>query len=86
MLERAIFVSSAAMDPDLARRLANRLEAMVGSISMHRSRRRLRAEGTPTVIASGSPAAHTQAMPALSAMAAKIYGLGEKPGQAATFK
>jgi L-threonate 2-dehydrogenase len=85
---RAVFVSSATMDPDLARRLANRLEAM-GRLYLDApiSGGALRAgEGTLTVIASGSPAAHAQARPAFRAIAAKIYELGDEPGQAAAFK
>jgi L-threonate 2-dehydrogenase len=88
MPEGAVFVSSATMDPDVARRLANRLEAMGrlyldAPISGGAERA---AEGTLTVIASGSPAAYTKATPALGAMAAKIYELGEEPGNGAAFK
>src|SRR6476661_7126009 len=88
MPEGAVFVSSATMDPDVARRLANRLEAM-GRLYLDApiSGGALRAaEGTLTVIASGSPAAYTKAAPALGAMAAKIYELGEEPGHGAAFK
>jgi len=38
------------------------------------------------VLASGSPAAYAKARPALGAMAAKIYELGEEPGRGAAFK
>ena len=88
MPEGAVFVSSATMDPDMARRLANRLEAK-GRLYLDApiSGGALRAaEGTLTVLASGSPAAYAKARPALGAMAAKIYELGEEPGRGAAFK
>ena len=88
MPEGAVFVSSATMGPDMARRLANRLEAM-GRLYLDApiSGGALRAaEGTLTVLASGSPAAYAKARPALGAMAAKIYELGEEPGRGAAFK
>jgi L-threonate 2-dehydrogenase len=88
MPEGAVFVSSATMDPDVARRLGNRLEAM-GRLYLDApiSGGALRAaEGTLTVLASGSPAAYFKARPALGAMAAKIYELGEEPGRGAAFK
>jgi 3-hydroxyisobutyrate dehydrogenase len=44
------------------------------------------AEGALTVLASGSDAAFAKAEPALDAMAAKLYRLGDKPGIAAAFK
>jgi 3-hydroxyisobutyrate dehydrogenase len=88
MSEAAVFVSSATMNPDAAQRLAQRLEAM-GRLYLDApisggSQRA--AEGTLTVLASGSPAAFAKARPALRAMAAKIYELGEEPGRGAAFK
>jgi len=44
------------------------------------------AEGALTVLASGSDAAFAAAQPALDAMAAKLYRLGDKPGIGAAFK
>src|ERR1700745_2877935 len=39
-----------------------------------------------TILASGSAAAFAKAQPALDAMAAKLYELGDEPGQGAAFK
>jgi len=88
MPEGAVFVSSATMDPDVARRLAKRLEA-TGRLYLdapisggaHRAE-----EGALTILASGHPAAFAKARPALNAMAAKLYELGDEPGQGAAFK
>ena len=82
----AVFVSSATMDPDVARRLAQRLEPtgrlyLDAPISGGAQRA---AEGALTILASGSPAA--VARPALDDMAAKLYELGDAPGQGAAFK
>jgi putative dehydrogenase len=44
------------------------------------------AQGELTILASGSPAAFTKARPALDAMAAKLYELGDDAGQGAAFK
>jgi putative dehydrogenase len=84
----AVFVSSATMDPDAARRLAQRLEAtgrlyLDAPISGGAQRA---AEGALTILASGAPAAFAAARPALDAMAAKLYELGDAPGQGAAFK
>src|SRR3954465_11285033 len=73
----AVFISSATMDPDVARRLAKQLE-MTGRhyldapISGGAQRA---AQGELTILASGSPAAFSKARPALDAMAAKLYEL-----------
>jgi 3-hydroxyisobutyrate dehydrogenase len=88
MPEGAVFVSSATMDPDVARRLAQRLEAMGrlyldAPISGGAQRA---AEGALTILASGSHEAFAKAKPALDAMAAKLYQLGDAPGQGAAFK
>jgi 3-hydroxyisobutyrate dehydrogenase len=88
MPEGAVFVSSATMDPDVARRLAARLEAMGrlyldAPISGGAQRA---AEGALTILASGSREAFAKAKPALDAMAAKLYQLGDAPGQGAAFK
>jgi L-threonate 2-dehydrogenase len=84
----AVFVSSATMDPDVARRLAKQLEAtgrhyLDAPISGGAQRA---AQGELTILASGSPAAFAKARPALDAMAAKLYELGDAPGQGAAFK
>ena len=44
------------------------------------------AQGELTILASGSPAAFAKARPALDAMAAKLYELGDAAGQGAAFK
>ncbi len=84
----AVFVSSATMDPDVARRLAKQIEAsgrhyLDAPISGGAQRA---AQGELTILASGSQAAFAKARPALDAMAAKIYELGDAAGQGAAFK
>ena len=84
----AVFVSSATMDPDIARRLAQQLEAtgrhyLDAPISGGAQRA---AQGELTILASGSAVAFATAKPALDAMAAKIYELGDAAGQGAAFK
>ncbi|HXN66514.1 MAG TPA: L-threonate dehydrogenase [Bradyrhizobium sp.] len=84
----AVVVSSATMDPDAARRLAKQLEAtgrhyLDAPISGGAQRA---AQGELTILASGSPAAFAKARPALDAMSAKLYELGDAPGQGAAFK
>jgi 3-hydroxyisobutyrate dehydrogenase len=88
MPEGAVFISCATMDPDVARRLAQRLETtgrhyLDAPISGGAQRA---AEGALTVLASGSPAAFAQARPVLNAMAATLYELGDEPGTGAAFK
>ena len=88
MPEGSVFVSSATMDPEVARGLAKRLEAMDrlyldAPISGGAQRA---AEGALTVLASGSAAAFAKARPALDALTAKLYELGDAPGQGAAFK
>ena len=84
----AVFVSSATMDPDIARRLAKQLELtgrhyLDAPISGGAQRA---AQGELTILASGSKAAFAKARPALDAMAAKLYELGDAAGQGAAFK
>lgn len=84
----AVFISSATMDPDVARRLARQLETsgrlyLDAPISGGAQRA---AQGELTVLASGSEAAFARARPALDAMSAKLYELGNEPGQGAAFK
>ena len=86
--EGSVFISSATMDPDIARRLAKQLEAsgrhyLDAPISGGAQRA---AQGELTILASGSPAAFARARPALDAMAAKLYELGDAAGQGAAFK
>jgi L-threonate 2-dehydrogenase len=83
-----VFVSSATMDPDVARRLAKQLEAtgrhyLDAPISGGAQRA---AQGELTILASGSAAAFAKAKPALDAMAAKLYELGDAAGEGAAFK
>lgn len=84
----AVFISSATMDPDIARRLSASLEVtdrlyLDAPISGGAQRA---AQGELTILASGSEAAFAAAKPALDAMAAKVYALGDAPGQGAAFK
>lgn len=84
----ALVMSCATMDPQRARSLAAKSEAkgllyLDSPISGGAQRA---SEGALTVLASGSPAAMTKAEPALAAMAAKVYRLGDEPGIGASFK
>lgn len=84
----AVFVSSATMDPAVARGLAKRVEALGrhyldAPISGGASKA---ASGELTIMASGSKQAFAAARPALDAMAAKVYELGEEAGTGAAFK
>jgi len=88
MPDGAVVVSSATMDPEIARSLAQRVTAagrlyLDAPISGGAQRA---AEGALTVLASGSRAAFAKAKPALDAMAATLYDLGDEPGQGAAFK
>ena len=88
MPDGAVYVSSATMAPQAARELATRLEAtgrlyLDAPISGGAQRA---AEGALTILASGSAAAFAKARPALDAMAAKLYELGDAPGIGASFK
>jgi 3-hydroxyisobutyrate dehydrogenase len=88
MVKDTVFVSSATMDPDMARKFAKELEAtgrhyLDAPISGGAQRA---AQGELTILASGSAAAFAKARPALDAMAAKLYELGDKPGLGAAFK
>lgn len=84
----AVIISSATMGPTDAIGLADQAAAkgllyLDAPISGGAQRA---AEGALTILASGSTAAFAQARPALDAMAAKLYELGEKPGTGASFK
>jgi L-threonate 2-dehydrogenase len=88
MAKDTVFVSSATMDPEVAKGLAKQLEAtgrhyLDAPISGGAQRA---AQGELTILASGSAAAFAKARPALDAMAAKLYELGDAAGQGAAFK
>jgi 3-hydroxyisobutyrate dehydrogenase len=88
MAQGSVFVSSATMAPDIARSLAARLEYqgvhyLDAPISGGAARA---AEGKLTMLASGSEAAFNAAKPALDALTATLYRLGDEPGQGAAFK
>jgi len=84
----AVFVSSATMDPQIARRLGAQLEAsgrryLDAPISGGAVRA---AEGQLTIMASGTAEAFAAARPALKAMAGKLYELGDEAGPGSAFK
>jgi 3-hydroxyisobutyrate dehydrogenase len=88
MPQGAVFISSATMDPAVARRLAARLEAtgrhyLDAPISGGAARA---ASGELTIMASGTRAAFARARPALDAMATRVYELGDEAGFGAAFK
>ena len=77
----AVFISSATMDPDVARRLAKQLEAsgrhyLDAPISGGAQRA---AQGELTILASGSPAAFGKARPALEQRAAETADFLAQP-------
>ncbi|MBX3569777.1 MAG: NAD(P)-dependent oxidoreductase [Rhizobiaceae bacterium] len=84
----AAIVSCATMAPERARALAAKVEAagrlyVDAPISGGAVRA---ADGALTILASGSPAAIEKARPALDAMSAKLYLLGDEAGTGAAFK
>ena len=88
MPQGAVFLGCATADPAAVRALAARLEAtgrlyLDAPISGGAARA---AKGELTIMASGAPAAFAKARPALDAMAAKTYELGDAPGLGAAFK
>lgn len=88
MPQGSVFISSATMSPDMARALAARLEAtgrhyLDAPMSGGAARA---ADGTLTMLASGSEAAFERARPALDAMTGTLYELGSEAGQGAAFK
>jgi 3-hydroxyisobutyrate dehydrogenase len=88
MADGGVFVSSATMAPSVARDLARRLEATGRHyLDAPMSGGAARAEdGQLTMLASGSKAAFAAARPALEAMTATLYELGDAAGQGAAFK
>ena len=88
MAPGSVFVSCATMAPERARALAARLEATGRhylDAPMSGGSQRA-AEGALTMLASGTPAAFATARPALTAMVAKLYELGDEAGVGAGFK
>ncbi|MDQ0009191.1 3-hydroxyisobutyrate dehydrogenase [Luteibacter jiangsuensis] len=88
MAEDGVFISCATMAPDRARRMAARLEAtgrhyLDAPVS---GGARRAADGSLTILASGTEQAFARAAPALDAMSATLHRLGEAPGEAAAFK
>ncbi len=84
----AVFVSSATMAPERARALGARLEDtgrhyLDAPMSGGAARA---ADGQLTMLASGSQAAFAAARPALQAMTATLYELGDEAGLGAAFK
>ncbi|WP_431323186.1 L-threonate dehydrogenase [Rhizobium sp. YTU87027] len=84
----AVFISSATMDPAVARDMSQRTEALGlnyldAPISGGAAKA---ASGALTIMASGSSRAFDTARPALDAMAGKVYELGEAAGTGAAFK
>lgn len=88
MRKGGVIVSSATMAPDDARRLAEKASAM-GLLYLDApvsGGAQKAARGEITIMASGGPAAFEAAEPVLSAIAAKVYRLGDEPGIGASFK
>jgi len=88
MVDGAVFISCATMAPEAARRIGAAVEAkhrlyLDAPISGGAQRA---AEGKLTVLASGRTEAFIAARPALDAMAAKVYELGDAVGAGAAFK
>ena len=88
MAKGGVIISSATMSPDDARRLAARAEALGlhyldAPISGGAAKA---AAGALTIMASGTAEAFATARPALAAMAATVYELGDTAGTGAAFK
>jgi 3-hydroxyisobutyrate dehydrogenase len=88
LAQGAVFVSSATMDPQIARRLGAQLEAtgrryLDAPVSGGAARA---ADGKLTVMASGTAETFAAARPALEAMARTVYELGDEAGQGSAFK
>jgi len=84
----AVVVSCATMAPERSRALAREVAAhgllfLDAPISGGAVKAR---EGALTVLASGPEAAFAKAAPALDAMAATLYRLGDEPGTGSSFK
>lgn len=88
MRKGGVIISSATMSPDDARRLARQAEALGlhyldAPISGGATKA---AAGQLTIMASGTAEAFATARPALDAMAATVYELGNEAGIGAAFK
>jgi putative dehydrogenase len=88
MPKGGVIISSATMAPDLARKFAAKaadhgLLYLDAPISGGAAKA---ASGELTIMASGAPEAFARARPALDAMAAKVYELGDEAGIGASFK
>lgn len=88
MAKGGVVVSCATMSPDMARTLAERCAAMgLGYLDAPISGGVVRAAaGELTIMASGAPEVFRRLDPVLSAIAAKVYELGDEPGKGAAFK
>ena len=88
MARGGIVVSSATMSPEMARDLAARCAAMgLGYLDAPISGGAVRAAaGELTIMASGAPEVFKRLEPVLSAIAAKVYELGDEAGKGAAFK
>ena len=88
MPRRAVFLSCATLPPEAARALGERL----GALGRHyldtpTSGGPAKAmAGEITIMGSGAPAAFDAAQPALDAVAAKVYRLGDAPGAGSAMK
>mgnify|MGYP000094199576 CR=1 FL=1 len=88
MAANGVFISSATMDPSIARSLAARVETtgrLYLDAPMSGGAARA-AKGELTFMASGKPAAFAKCEAALAAMAGKIYRLGDEAGKGSAFK
>lgn len=88
LAEGTAFVCVTTMDPAAARSMAEMVERRGGlylDAPISGGTRRA-AEGALTVLASGSRAAFDAARAVLDATAAKVYELGDQPGQGSAFK
>ena len=88
MAPGSVFISSATMAPSEAKRLSSRLAErgilyLDAPISGGAAKA---AEGTLTIMASGSPNAFDRARHVLDAIAAKVYRLGDESGIGASVK
>ena len=81
-------IACATMAPDVARDLA----ARCGALKLHYLDAPISggtfraADGELSILASGSPAAFAKARPALDAMAATVFELGDQPGAGSSMK
>lgn len=88
MPKGAVFLSCATLPPEAARTLGARLEALgrhyLDTPTSGGAARAL--AGEITIMGSGAPAAFDAAAPALEAVAAKVYRLGDAPGAGSAMK